>query len=117
MFKTVDGGVPGAVASGPVAVLMVTLLVTSSAESVGPEMLSLGPLPTVKSCGSISQLPVNPCAAAVVIFASVATKTRAAEVSIKPPLPPLGALASRVPLTRAVPVSMPPSSLMVPLMF
>ncbi len=99
VFRVVTGGVPATVASGPMAVLMTTLLVTSNAESVGPLMLSVAPLPTVKSCGSISQVPVVPRAAAVVIFAPLAMETRAADVSMNPPWPVLGALASNVPPT------------------
>ena len=55
VLRFVTGGVPGVVLVGPVAVLIVTLLVTNRPESVEPEMLSEAPLPTVKSCGSISQ--------------------------------------------------------------
>src|SRR4051812_20757831 len=87
------GGVPATVASTPGAVLITTLLLTSNAESVGPLMLSVAPLPMVKSCGSISQSPVRPNGAAVVTRALSSTRTRAAEVSMKPPLPPSGALA------------------------
>ena len=57
--SVVIGGAPGTVASGPGRVLMITLLVTSRAESVAPEMLLLAP-PTLKSCGSISHEPVVP---------------------------------------------------------
>ena len=66
VYRLVTGGVPATMTSFPVAVLMVTLLVTSRAESVVPEMLSVAKLPMVKSCGSMSQVPVFPCAATVV---------------------------------------------------
>ena len=96
------------------AVLMVTLLVTSWAERVGPEMLSVDKLPTVKSCGLISQVPVVPDGAAVVRITPLAMFTRAADVSIDPPFPPVGAEASKVPATFSVPLCVPPSSLIVP---
>src|SRR5471030_1934510 len=111
--RLVTGGVPATVLSVPVSVLMVTLLVTSRAESVAPEMLPVAE--TVKSWGSISQLPVTPKGAAVVIFAWSVTFTLAAEVSIKPPSPPLGALASKVPLTFTSPFCISPIRLIVPL--
>nr|WP_241674446.1 hypothetical protein [Candidatus Methylobacter oryzae] len=113
------------------SVAMVTLpppkLVASVAAPI-PEVLST-PLPAliVKSTGSISQVPLLPFAAFVVILASSATLTWAAEVSMKPPFvwpsPPVplteglgsGALASSVPPTLTVPLSMSPSSLMTPL--
>jgi hypothetical protein len=41
----------------------------------------------------------------------------AAEVSIEPPLPPFGALASSVPPTFTVPAVMPPTRVMTPLWF
>ncbi len=69
---------------------------------------------TVKSVGSMSQVPVRPLAAAVVTFAPFATSTTAPLVSIKPPLP-LGALASSVPPTLTVPAVMPPRSSIIPL--
>ncbi len=47
-------------------------------------------------------------------WALSATLTLAALVSMKPPLPPFGADASRVPPTLTVPAPMPPSSVMVP---
>ena len=98
-------------------VVMVMLLVTSWADSVAPEMLLPGALPMTKSCGSISQVPVRPAAEAVVTRASALMLTCAAEVSIKPPSPPSGALASSVPRTSMVPVCMSPSSRIVPLRF
>ncbi len=98
-----------------VTVLMTTLLVTRLAESVVPRISP--PAPMMKSCGSISQLPDVPCAAWVVIRASPAILTCAAEVSMKPPSPPLGADASNVPPTFTVPFCMSPISLIVPLWF
>ena len=109
-----SGGVPGVMTVGPGAVVMVTLLVTSRADSVAPEILSSAPPPMVKSCGSISQVPVCPRGALVLTLASCATRTVAADVSIKPPLPPAAALASSVPATFAVPFCMSASSLMTP---
>ena len=101
------------VASG-VIVLMTTLLVTSCAESVAPEMLPpVGAM--MKSAGSISQVPVTPNGAAVVILTPSAMLTVAADVSMNPPLPPSGALASSVPAMFAVPLCMSPSSRIFPL--
>src|SRR5450830_1203929 len=97
VFRVLTGGVPATSVRGPVAVVITTLLVTSRAESVAPLMLSVATLPMVKSCGSISQVPVSPVGAAVLTLASLAIITCAADVSMKPPLPPLGALASSVP--------------------
>ena len=68
----------------------------------------------VKSTGSISQVPASPDAAAVVTMAVSATLTLAAEVSMKPPLPPTGALASSVPATLTVPALMPAIREMTP---
>ena len=48
VLSVVSGGVPATVTLGPVAVLMVTLLVTSWAESVALDILSVAPPPTVK---------------------------------------------------------------------
>ncbi|MEI9989072.1 MAG: hypothetical protein WDM86_03455 [Rhizomicrobium sp.] len=110
------GGVPGVVVSGASTVSIVTLLVTRRADSVAPEMLPVVP-PTVKSCGSMCQVPVSPRGAAVVILATSAILTVWAEVSIAPPLPPWGALASSVPLMFVVPFCMSPSSRIVPLRF
>ena len=115
VFSVLVGGVPGVVESEPVVVLMVTLLVTNKAERVAPEILSVDKPPMLKSCGSMSQLPVNPWGAAVVILASLAIFTCAAEVSMKPPLPPWGADASIVPPTLTLPLCMLASSLIVPL--
>ncbi len=96
-------------------VLITTLLVTSCAESVAPEILP--PAPMMKSAGSISQVPNAPSVAAVVTLTLSAIRTLAAEVSIKPPSPPLGALASSTPSIFIVPLSMSPSNRMVPLRF
>ncbi|MEY2159954.1 MULTISPECIES: hypothetical protein [unclassified Rhodanobacter] len=102
----------------PVPVLevvsMVMLLVTSEAESVAPEMLSVGALPTVKSCGSIRHCPVRPKGANVLTSAPPPTLTWAAEVSTTPPEPPFGALASKVPPTSTLPLCMSPRSMIVP---
>ena len=68
----------------------------------------------VKSFGSINQVPVLPFAAVVLIVAVFATLTLAAEVSIKPPLPFLGAEASSLPATFNVPLSMLANTLIVP---
>ena len=116
VLSEVTGGVPATVALGPVAVLMTTLLVTRSAERVLPLMLSVAPLPIVKSCGSINQVPVDPVVAAVVTLASALIDTRAAEVSMNPPLPPLGALASSVPPALTVPLCMSPNRRILPLL-
>jgi hypothetical protein len=112
--RLISGGVPGAVLSVPASiVLIVTLLFTSSAASVAPVILPpVGAM--VKSTGSMVQVPVLPLGAAVVTFAVFATFTVAPEVSIVPPSPPFGALASSVPPTVTVPFCMSPSSLIVP---
>ena len=115
VFRFDTGGVPATIESGPGAVVMMTLLVTSRLESVAPVMLSLAFPPMVKSCGSISQVPLCPEIAAVVTLASLAMRTFAADVSIKPPLPPLGALASIVPFTLTLPSCIPDINLMLPL--
>ena len=60
-------------------------------------------------------MPVKPLGAAVVTFSASSMFTCAAEVSIKPPLPPVGALASSVPAALTVPLCMSPSNLIVPL--
>ena len=112
----VTGGVPGStVLSVPlVKVLITTLLVTNSADSVAPVIL-----PPSGADGEIdrmiSQVPVVPLGAAVVILALLAMLTFAEEVSITPLSPPLGALASSVPETLTVPSCISPISLMVPL--
>ena len=103
---------PVAVSPGSGIVLIVTLLVTSCADSVAPEMLPPGP--TIKSAGSISQLPVRPSGAALVTRAVAATFTVAADVSMEPPLPPPGALASSVPSTFTAPLRISPSSTIRP---
>ena len=63
--------------------------------------------------GSISQLPVRPLLAAVVIFKSSARFTEPAEVSINPPSPPFGALASSLPPTSILSL-VPPSRRILP---
>ena len=102
---------------------MVTLLVPSADESVAPEMSPEG-MPTVtvpvasaamvKSCGSISHVPVLPEGAFVVTRNPSFTVTFAADVSIKPPSPPLGAEASSLPPTMVSPYSMSDMSIMRP---
>ncbi len=69
----------------------------------------------VMSLGSSSQVPDLPCADWAVTMVPSATLTRAAEVSMKPPSPPLGAEASSLPPTLALPLCMSPISRMVPL--
>jgi len=71
----------------------------------------------VKSAGSISQLPVFPLTASVVIFALSAILTCEALVSILPPLPPLGALALSVPPTLVVPDTIPANNVIFPPIF
>ena len=104
---------PGWLAPGPVSVLITTLVVTSWAERVAPEILP--PAPMVKSAGSISHVPVSPPGASVVMRVSVAIFTVPAEVSMKPPSPPSGALASRTPPTFSTPLGMSPKRRIVPL--
>ena len=100
-------------------VVMATLLVFRLFDSVVAPMLLLVRVPVpeaiVKLVGSINQLPVLPLAAAVVIWAPSATFTLAALVSIAPPLPSLGALASMMPPTVTVPASIPAIKLITPL--
>ena len=103
---------PGRLAPAPVRVLITTLVVTSWADRVAPEMLP--PAPMVKSCGSISQVPVRPDRASVEIRTPSAMRTFPADVSMKPPSPPSGALASRTPPTLTVPLAMSASSRIVP---
>ena len=91
----------------PASVAMETLPRPRLVESVPapiPETVN-APLPDamVKSTGSISQEPLLPLAAWVVMTAPSATLTWAAEVSTKPPSPPFGAEASSVPPTLTVP--------------
>src|ERR1700722_5158076 len=84
-----------AVPEPPLLLWIDTLPEPSEVDSCAP--VSSPPVGAMlKSVGSISQEPVRPCAAAVVILAEFATSTCAAEVSMKPPLAPLGALASSV---------------------
>ena len=115
VLRSHTGGVPGVSTSPPVCVLMTTLFWTSRAESCAPVILP--PVSMMKSCGSISHVPVRPAGAAVVMLTSGAMFTMAADVSMKPPLPPWGALASSVPPTFTVPSRMSPSSRIVPLRF
>ncbi|MNM69040.1 hypothetical protein D3C81_806240 [compost metagenome] len=68
----------------------------------------------VKSVGSINHVPVLPFWAAVVTLAVSATCTWAPLVSMKPPSPPWGALASRVPSTCTVPPSKLPNRTILP---
>ena len=93
------------------------LLVTSEADRVAPEILSVELPPTVKSCDAINQVPVWPKGAKVVMLAVSLMLTFAAEVSMKPPEPPVGALASMVPATSELPFCIPARSLIVPLTF
>ncbi len=67
--RLVTGGVPATVASLPGSVVMTMLLVTSSAESAAPDMFL--PAWMVKSCGSISQVPVIPSGARLVMRARI----------------------------------------------
>ncbi len=69
----------------------------------------------VKSTGSMVQVPVTPFGASVVTVEPSATFTVAAEVSMAPPFPPLGALASSNPPTFTTPLCMSPSSVITPL--
>ncbi len=92
---------------------MVTAPTPSAAVSAAPVM-SPPVAAIVKSYGSISQEPTCPFDAAVVIRAVSATLTCAAEVSMKPPLPPLGAEASSVPLILTVPFFLSASREMLP---
>ena len=68
--RFVSGGVPGVVASLPTAVVIVTLLVTSNAERVAPEILSVALPPMMKTSGSIRNIPEIPVGAAEVTRAS-----------------------------------------------
>ena len=97
------------------SVLIVTFVVTNCADSVAPEMSP--PAPIMKSLGSISQVPLVPSGASVVIRTLLAILSVAAEVSMKPPFPPLDALASSTPATSIVPLCRSPSSLISPLRF
>ncbi len=94
---------------------MMTLLVASLVDRSAPVMLSPDALPTVKSTGSMVQVPVRPWGAAVVMVELDAMSTVAAEVSTAPPSPPPGALASSVPLTFTAPLCMSPRRLITPL--
>ena len=84
-------------------VAMVTLFEPRALESVVAPipLIVCAALPEliVKSVGSSSHVPLMPFGARVVTFAPSLTVTRLPEVSMNPPFPPLGALASRVPAT------------------
>ena len=98
-------------------VILISVLVRAFCSVVAPMLLPVNaPLPEaiVKLVGSINQVPVLPLAAFVVTIVLSATLTVAALVSIAPPLPPLGALASKVPATLTVPASIPPNKVMTP---
>ena len=108
---------------------MVTLPEPSAAVSVLPEIspsgvpevtdppLSLAIVKSLPGGGSINHVPLFPWGARVVTTVPSLILTRLLEVSIKPPLPPSGALASRVPLTSTWPFSMSESSRMRPALF
>ena len=96
----------------------VTLLLAKAAERVVPEMSlavpKIFPAPILKSAGSISQVPLLPLVARVVTLTVSAILTCAAEFSINPPSPPLGAEASSVPPTLIVPICMSPINIIWP---
>ena len=97
-----------------------TLPLPKFVDRVAPDRLLLAPSlasPILKSAGSINQVPLFPSIDKVVTLTSSAICTWAAEVSIKPPLPPSGAEASNVPPTLVVPAVIPPSSMMLPSRF
>ena len=87
---------PEPLAAAPSEERIVTLFASSCFESVSPSMSdfpvpvnALEPLgPIVKSCGSISQVPVLPCGAVVLIIVAAPITTLLADVSISPPSPP-----------------------------
>ena len=86
-------------------------------DKVAPDILLTAPsaaLPILKSAGSINQVPLLPSSDTVDTLTPSIIFTWAALVSIKPPLPPSGAEASRVPLTSVVPSSMPLSKIILP---
>ena len=98
----------------PAALISVTLLVPKLFCKVVPVMSP--PLSaTVKSTGSTNHSPYLPLADWVVTVACGPMLTRAADVSMKPPSPPLGALASNLPSTWVVPEVMSPSNKIRPL--
>ena len=80
----------------PAVLWMVTLPWPRFADRVAP-LMSPPVAAMVKPSGSISQVPSWPDAARVVIAAPSATFRCAPEVSMCPPSPPFGALASSVP--------------------
>ena len=100
-------------ATCPLLLCKMTLFALRLDESVAPEM-SPPEADTVKSFGSISHVPTRPLLAAVLILVVSATLTCAALVSIKPPFPPLGALASIVPPTFTLPPANPPNKVIFP---
>jgi hypothetical protein len=76
----------------------VTLPLESAVDSVAPDTLAVGVPPVivpvlpdaiVKSAGSISQVPARPAVARVSTLVVAAICMLAAEVSTKPPSPPL----------------------------
>ena len=91
----------------------VTLPELSAVDRVAP-VTSPPVLATTMSYGSMSQVPASPCGAALVTWTSGAIRTAAPLVSIAPPWPPSGALASRVPPTSTRPSCMSPSSTIWP---
>ena len=99
----------------PLLLRMATLAVAKLVPNAEPVMSP--PAATVKSLGSINQVPVLPVADSAVMKAPGATLTYAAEVSMNPPSPPLGADTLSVPPTPTLPVCMSPMSKMVPLWF
>ncbi len=97
----------------PPVLAMVTLPEPSSLLKVAPST-SPPEGAMLKSVGSMVQVPFLPFAASEVTTLPSATFTRAALVSIMPPLPPLGALASSVPPTCTTPLLMSDSSRICP---
>ena len=103
----------------PVLLVVIETLVVSKFDwrVVAPMPLLVStavPAEMVKLVGSINQVPAWPVIAAVVTLTPSAIFTCAALVSINPPLPPWGALASSVPATWTVPAAMPASKVMLP---
>ena len=75
------------------------------------------PATIAKSTGSINHVPLLPEGASVVIRVFPFTVTFAPEVSMKPPSPPLGALASSLPPTMVSPCPMSDMSNIFPFLF
>ena len=98
------------VAVADVEVSIVILLLASKVPIAIP-VISPPVAAIVKSTGSTNQLPVKPRGATVVILTPSANLTCAALVSINPPLPPLGADASKMPPTRIRLFAIPPISI------